>query len=293
MYESGSALWVERNNTVIKSRTVGKTSSGPEKCMLAYVMETDALDRMHMHRPNLQGMQARCTTSNRSDEEDEHAYLWDSRQGSTGGMLLGKGRPAAAMSDAVQAAITDNIDRLMGADLIDGWSVADLDNAAVYVHEVADLREGERVDSTSYSRVRTRETCHVRVTYVSREGNPTPYVARVKYYVRLVREDGEVLRYALCDIFKYLQPYDDDDFGYMLRAKEYLSPAGCVDEAFCNTNYFVDLSTIDCQLLRATDWGKCLQERVRVADGDVVVTARMSYFLEYQFKSGLPLSHVK
>jgi hypothetical protein len=119
-----------------------------------------------------------------------------------------------------------------------GWSVAmvqqlrrgEWDNVGglgskVGVYRRAKLLNGQVVGSRAYHRAKSRVNDHVWLTYETERGR-TPYVAEVQYYVMLsptdeAAPDTAPLRLAVCHFYSHLTPYDDPDWGRVLRGRAF------------------------------------------------------------------------
>lgn len=221
-------LWVERLIGENKQRVKLRTRAEPEKTMMGDDMQKRALQKWRLQWPAVFSWQ---------EHSGKHKQSQRPSCCSTTGELLGTGQTAAgvkldgqhAWDSAVQQrarrAVESNFEQGdLRAFWLDNWG-----QLRATVFKEALLPGGMYASSTAYTRSRTRDGSFVLVPYIGpRDGDVKPYAARVRYYVELslptgVQPRGDAagpaaaaaaaspLRFAVCDLVKYVQPYEDPD----------------------------------------------------------------------------------
>lgn len=280
-------LWIERVVQDVKRKTRYRATTDPEKVAARSITQGTALDLMKIHYPSLRTIdselqkQKRQSARNPDGFDEEDVAKIGAANADEEMVGLGK-RPDAVEWDRLREALG----RYLVGNQEPGWSDTDLGDFLpnepetggldVWVHKLARLGK-EFVCSEENGRARTRESFHVKIRYkvrglhnrvVQRE-----YIAKIVKLVRLVK-GGRTLRFAICDIYNFLEPFVDDDLGTLYKAIEHKGGPVLAARARTYVNQFqpVLLDTIDTKVYRATIKGDTFDRH---------------YFGTYQFSSGI------
>lgn len=225
-------LWVERMVQLLKSTTKYRTHSNPEALIANDCLLRIALGGMQLKMAaggeelatyeQLKAAGASGTDSDTEGSKDVDASIASGRLLDAGEMLHCDGAEWADLSEKLLTCIQNNPDSVPDHEQ---W-VAEWEDVTAWKHDRAMLPKTESlVTSASYGRSQTRDGSYVVQYYVS--GDPDdpddpeewkPYVGQVTSFIR-VHHETKVLRFALCNFFKYLKPFAYDDIGEVFKAK--------------------------------------------------------------------------
>lgn len=268
-------LWIERVVQDVKRKTRYRATTDPEKVAARSITANTAMELMKVQYPSLRNIDDEIKKRKRArgdaagyDEPDDVGLIGEGDGDDTEMVGAGK-RPSAGEWDLLHVKLREYLENVQA----DSWEATDLDGynplqpeecrVEVWVHNIARLGNNEYVASEDNGRARSRESFFVKVPFRGLRNNVVrEFIARVRKLVRIVkrREGGEAatLRFALCDVYKYQEPFDDEDLGKLYKATEYkdLDTLRARAKTYVNQFLPVLLETIDTKVYRATVQGE-------------------------------------
>jgi hypothetical protein len=263
-------LWVERAIKEVKKRTAYRTHAEPEKTIVRDARVQSALRLTKARSQQLLLSYPEWKESQQQQQQQQVARQRDPLSVDPGevgsGRLLAAGRKLRAcewdlLKDAVERCLQACLDEEEYGVWQQSWELV-----TAYEHKEALLPGGGYSTSAKYGRSRSREGSFVVVQYHTGPGDSLqPWVAQVQRYLRLVLPSAVVLgqdaaeplqmRVALCDFYKYCEPWKDADVcdskvGVLFAEDRGNREASCKDR-----DYPVPLHPIEAPLLVSRNTG--------------------------------------
>ncbi|GAB4814448.1 hypothetical protein N2152v2_001494 [Parachlorella kessleri] len=163
-----------------------RTSEYPEKVMINHLFRDTALAKFKADHPSVsRNLQQQVMTFKGPFPSVAAVREGPEMDTAAPCQCLGAGRPPTQQEQRVGvAAIQEYLQQRGGS--VAGWVPDDLQSSKMWVHTYADIRSGEVVTSQAYPFLRSRQSHHIVVRYITdRVGEPQPYVGTVRYFVRL------------------------------------------------------------------------------------------------------------